>query len=506
MYSDSQANYGANFYYYLWEFPVFVLIGIIGGLMGALFVSLNVKITHFRRKYIPVTNKSRRLYEVLCIAVLTSFVMLAFAYGSTCARLPTNTESYEAYDVDEGELSGDDEVTSLEEHRYFPRLWCKKGYYSSLGQLLMVPLSEALRIIIHLGETVDCSSTECKTVPLESLFTFVILAFLLMTLTYGVSAPTGLFVPSLAVGAAMGQIVGHIVQDAVGKENILVNLHTYAVLGAAASLGGATRMTLSITVLVMETTGALQLIVPLMLVIFVSKIVADFFNLGIYDTHILIRGAPLLEESGLSPEHRMLTEKVNIGDVAKEKLVALPSKVHVRMLFEILKNCKHNTFPIINTEETEKLLVERSISRVVIQKLLQHNVGTYSKDKGEGAPSYVLPDSQRKRRQIQKWLEPRIDGPVLPLEQLEYELQESERIDLWLDLSPFMQQNPFVLSPETSLARAYHLFRTMGLRHIFVGHSTPIISGIVTRKDLREENIKLQLSKKVKQVIVESPR
>ena len=48
----------------------------------------------------------------------------------------------------------------------------------------------------------------------------------------------------------------------------------------AASLGGATRMTLSIAVLVMETTGAMQLIVPIMLVIFVSKIVGDFFNEG----------------------------------------------------------------------------------------------------------------------------------------------------------------------------------------------------------------------------------
>ena len=76
-------------------------------------------------------------------------------------------------------------------------------------------------------------------------------------------------------------------------------------------------MTLSIAVLVMETTGAMQLIVPIMLVIFVSKIVGDFFNEGIYDTHIHIRGAPLLEGSGLSSSHRMIPEKVTIGDVAK---------------------------------------------------------------------------------------------------------------------------------------------------------------------------------------------
>ena len=43
-------------------------------------------------------------------------------------------------------------------------------------------------------------------------------------------------------------------------------------VGAAAFMGGATRMTLTTTVMVMETTGALQLIVPLMLTVFVAKV------------------------------------------------------------------------------------------------------------------------------------------------------------------------------------------------------------------------------------------
>lgn len=69
---------------------------------------------------------------------------------------------------------------------------------------------------------------------------------------------------------------------------------TYAIVGAAASLGGTTRMTISITVLMVETTGSLQLIVPVMSAIMVAKMVGDFFGLGIYDTHLEIRGAPYL--------------------------------------------------------------------------------------------------------------------------------------------------------------------------------------------------------------------
>jgi len=88
-----------------------------------------------------------------------------------------------------------------------------------------------------------------------------IVVYGLMTITYGVGAPTGLFVPSLMVGATLGRLMGqymsHVgIQDGLNN-HVLISEPTYAIIGAAASLGGATRMTLSITVLVMETTGAL---------------------------------------------------------------------------------------------------------------------------------------------------------------------------------------------------------------------------------------------------------
>ena len=60
-------------------------------------------------------------------------------------------------------------------------------------------------------------------------------------------------------------------------------------------------MTLSITVLVMEGTGALQLVVPMMLAVFVAKIVGDSVSMGVYDLHIKIRGAPVLVRAFLVP-------------------------------------------------------------------------------------------------------------------------------------------------------------------------------------------------------------
>ena len=42
-----------------------------------------------------------------------------------------------------------------------------------------------------------------------------------------------------------------------------------------------------------------------------------------------------------------------------------------------------------------------------------------------------------------------------------------------VDLRPFMQRNPFVVHSDANLSRTYRLFRTMGLRHLFVGPPCP---------------------------------
>ena len=73
-----------------------------------------------------------------------------------------------------------------------------------------------------------------------------------------------------AGGRITGQLVKAVIRASGSK--LPVSLTSYAVVGAAAYMGGATRMTLTTTVMVMETTGALQLIVPIMITVFVAKV------------------------------------------------------------------------------------------------------------------------------------------------------------------------------------------------------------------------------------------
>ena len=64
LYDDNVALYGKRYYYYIWELPLFCLIGIIAGLVGAAFVRLYVVCSRLRAKYIPASNPYRRLAEV----------------------------------------------------------------------------------------------------------------------------------------------------------------------------------------------------------------------------------------------------------------------------------------------------------------------------------------------------------------------------------------------------------------------------------------------------------
>ena len=51
----------------------------------------------------------------------------------------------------------------------------------------------------------------------------------------------------------------------------------YAMIGAAATLGGVTRMTVSLIVIMFELTGGLTYIVPIMVAVMISKWVGDAF-------------------------------------------------------------------------------------------------------------------------------------------------------------------------------------------------------------------------------------
>ena len=144
--------------------------------------------------------------------------------------------------------------------------------------------------------------------------------FVLAVWTYGIQVPSGLFVPGIISGCAFGRLTGEFVRahicesglkdewtgvgpdrlEALGGHPIQctdTSIHpgTYALIGAAAMLGGMTRMTISLCIILLETTNDIQYLLPIMLVLIASKSVGDRFNISLYDMHVEVKCIPFLE-------------------------------------------------------------------------------------------------------------------------------------------------------------------------------------------------------------------
>jgi chloride channel 3/4/5 len=86
----------------------------------------------------------------------------------------------------------------------------------------------------------------------------------------------------------------------IAKVHVLDSLFSfkgiYAIVGAAAVLGGVTRMTVCLVVIMFEVTGGLEYVLPVMVGVMMSKWVGDAFGKdSLYVDLIRLKGYPYLD-------------------------------------------------------------------------------------------------------------------------------------------------------------------------------------------------------------------
>ncbi|EDO35008.1 predicted protein [Nematostella vectensis] len=321
--------------YFGYELPLFLIMGVIGGLLGALFNAINHHLTIFRMRF--VKRKWLRVVEACIVAALTassSFVLIYF--NKDCNPLG-------AANVTEG-----------------LQFFCQDGEYSSMGTLTFSTPEESIKNLFHLP--LGAFNT-------LSLFLFFCVYFFLSCWTYGLYVPSGLFVPCILIGATWGRMFATLLHSVFPTWSWSTP-GRYALIGAAASLGGVVRMTLSLTVILMEATSNITYGLPMMLVLMIAKWVGDFFNEGIYDMHIKLQGVPLM---GWDPP--IMATGICANNIMSSPVVCFNTVERVGRIFDILKDPSsyHNGFPVV--EPTQQFGVFRGIilrSQLII--LLKHKV------------------------------------------------------------------------------------------------------------------------------------
>lgn len=302
---------------HLWtavDLSFFVLMGVVGGLLGALFNCMNKCLAKYRMKHILPKARVIRVLESLLVSMVTTLLIFASSMlVGECLELPTAQNST-------GSSSTNSSV-----RQYF----CPNNTYNDMATLLFNPQEKAIHQLFHQDGLFS---------PL-SLSVFFVLYLLMACWTYGVSVPSGLFVPSLLCGAAFGRLVANILNV---KLHLDVYSGTFALIGAAAFLGGVVRMTISLTVILIESTNEISYGLPIMITLMVAKWTGDLFNKGIYDIHVELRGVPLLDW-----ETEVEMDKLTASDIMEPNLTYVYPHTRVQSLVSILRTTVYHAFPVV---------------------------------------------------------------------------------------------------------------------------------------------------------------
>lgn len=298
------------------DFPAYALIGIIGGVVGALLPLLNKYITLFR--YDHVKKPKRRLLETAIIGILTSLIRIIVPYLAKDCR-DINLDVRDAL-----------QDAPLQD---FSSFVCPPSQFSPWAALIYNPSDSVVRALLYAPNT---------AFPAGAVAVAFVFYFLFIVWTYGIAVPAGVFFPGFLLGSVFGRLIG-IAVNAIFPSRTDISLTGYAFLGAVAALAGFTR-TVSVAVIALEATGLTNASFGAAFVALVAKVVGDFlYDRGIYDLHIDLKGIPFLSSQ---VPHVEKYYNVRLADVMSTNVIGVRRYSRVRGLLSTLLAYDHNAFPV----------------------------------------------------------------------------------------------------------------------------------------------------------------
>jgi len=273
-----------------WEIVPFLLLGSVGGVVGALFIKVNLWVAVRRRKgeasgklwMFPRLWQSRICWSARTVrvleGVLNALVTCLLNYPWPLLRTLMTEAIYGMFET-------------CPHWRFVEFQLCDE---QSGGQVGFNVSWSAQGLLLLAG----------------------FLRLMQTSWTFGAALPSGLFIPSLFVGATVGRVFGNLVytfnQSYLSTYALHIEPGVFAMVGAIATLSGFCRMTVSLVVIMFELTGEVTLIVPFMCAVLVAKLVGDAVTPSIYDAHGSMNGYAMIEEQD---DVRLGTQLVS--DIAK---------------------------------------------------------------------------------------------------------------------------------------------------------------------------------------------
>lgn len=424
-------NYVSDWHFF--ELIFFIILGLFGGFFGIFLIKWNLRAQGFRKRFLG----AYAVQEAVILASITALI----CYFNVFLKLDM-TESMQALFRE-----------------------CGKD-----------------------NEDIMCDSDK-RAFVVFSLIAAVVIRTLLVIVSYGCKVPAGIFVPSMAIGALFGRLIGTLVQSlhdafpdssffqSCPPEGVCITPGTYAFLGSAAALSGVLHITVTVVVIMYELTGALNYIIPTMIVVGVTKAVGDRWGKGgITDQAIWFNGFPFIDTK---EEHHF---NAPVKDAMAKKVKSLTSQgMSLQQIEDILADTDHQGYPIIDDDNYLLGYIGRSELKYVIDS---------KRKQGEVLPTakcYFAPtEPANKRRQAIYNGGPSVNKSSVQHSDFELDngnASSSNAASTSIDFEKFVNKTPITVQPQTPLETVMDVFSQLGPKVVLVDYKGKL-RGLMTRKDI----------------------
>jgi len=487
------------------ELPLYVLVGIVGGVMGGYFCRNFIWLRAHITGRFPKRGEGRakwQLLEIALVSLVTSF-LLYYLPSQRWACKPNSDPA--PLDYKDGELEFHTESRA--------RFFCPEGQINELADMLFGSRIGAIKRIL----------TDPAQFKLETLLSVGILFYFLMTITMGLAIPSGIFTPTVLIGASLGGAAGILFQTHVDPE---ITPSTFALLGVAALLAGIQRSTVSVAVILVEGTGQIKVLTPAIIVVVIARYVAGFIHPdGIFEAVMKTKNVPYLDHEEVHPRYDAIEVGVILAD---HPLEVVSTHMEAQELVDLLLRSPHNGFPVVDPTTTKFLgLVRRDQIAALLECGAMHksiddcssSAPNGPKDGLEKTPGMGWACHMNDERYdyihepTTKMKPPLRSDTIAPkkLSSLSTEFASvaakedgtlfvawlnADYSNYWVDIGAVMNRGTFCVPEFCPVSKAYSLFTMLGLRHLIVlgGDSGGEVVGVLARVDLVPSNIKERLA------------
>jgi len=516
-----------------------IVIGIVCGGLAILFTVFNLKVARLRQALAPPDKPWNRMLEPLLLmfiyATLSTFLPLLFECIPTACFVDelteeiacpsdTNPSMRRIVETNVALYTCKSDAPWAEFPTHSPGVDSFETgptSYNELATLMSVTGEEAIKHLFTRRTHLEFGWA--------SVSTMLVVYFTLAALAAGSALSAGLFVPMLVIGACAGRLVGLAATHALMAQGhelpnnaeaftpespwTWLDPGAFAFVGAAAFMGGVTRLTVSLSVIMMELSNDIRLLPPILVAILIAKTMADMCTHSLYHGLMEVKCMPFLPDDANA---MMSPDLLPVSSVMRSPVVITKEVERVQYLKQVLRDTPHSVFPVVRSTPNGQVFVA-TICRTHLKVLLRRLTGL-----PPGSALDVNYEDLQERQVSKAEREMVADQEMALLHDIPSRVGETivgfgERAagddspsgaaasmrqrtgstgfgpngavhtsadDSIIDLRPFMNTSAPSVLHTFSVERAYIMFRTLGLRHIVVIDDMNHVVGIISRQDL----------------------